>query len=64
MANTHFPGSSVGLIDHQLTKGKLIRSPYVTTQKFFLLSTFNQAGKTYNMKKTFGNNGITRWNEK
>jgi hypothetical protein len=61
MANTHFPGSAAG---QKLVRGKLIRSPYVTSQKFFMLSAINRPQKSGSVKKAFGVNGIARWNER
>lgn len=62
MPNSHFPGASPTT---RPGRGKIIRSPYVTSQKFFLLNAFyKQSEKQEGLRKTFGINGIAKWNER
>ena len=61
MPNTHFPGAVHG---QQFYKGKLMRSPYVTSQKFFLLTAFNKQMRSTTIRKGFGMGGVMHWNER
>lgn len=61
MANMHFPGTST---NSKYVRGKLIRSPYVTSQKFFLLNAFTKQQQSSTLGSGFGVNGIAQWNER